>query len=109
MPARRCLAAILLLAAPAVAATPAAPSTPATRPANDPPTYKLKTAEQWIPAARDLNDATREEGLDALGAFVDRRPDLVPLPPDPPRRRCGRMRGASRDRGRRRRCGRSWI
>ena len=73
MPARRCLAAILLLAAPAVAATPA------TRPMNDPPTYKLETAEQWIPAARDLNEKTRAEGIEALEAFVEGRPDLVPL------------------------------
>ena len=76
MPARPCLAAILLLAAPALGATPA------TRPAlptNEPPTYKLKTSAEWMYVALDRDENTRAEGVRALVALAVVQPELVPV------------------------------
>ncbi len=73
MPARPCLAAILLLAAPALGATPA------TLPTNDPPTYKLKTSREWMHVALDRDEGTRLEGVRALVALAPVQPDLAPV------------------------------
>ena len=69
------LAACLLLTAACVASA----AGPSTRPGEGPLTYKLKTVEQWMPSARDLDPKTRLEGIDAIIAFVGRRPELAPF------------------------------
>ena len=73
MPARPCLAAIFLLAAPALAATPT------TLPTNDPPTYKLKTSAEWMYVALDRDEGTRAEGIRALINLAAVQPDLAPV------------------------------
>ena len=76
MPARPCLAAILLLAAPAFGATPA--TLPAL-PTNEPPTYKFKSSAEWMYVALDRDENTRAEGVRALVALAVVQPDLVPV------------------------------
>ena len=76
MPARPCLAAILLLAAPALGAPPA---TLPTLPTNDPPTYKLKTSAEWMHVALDRDEGTRLEGVRALINLAVVQPDLAPV------------------------------